>query len=232
MQERESLVGQLFACVGDTTGSPHDLRVCCAVADDLRVEGVVAFLLHGPVDSVRVCLSFGKEKLLTAVKGRSGELVRTGMQMFGVDGTSTSARPEQLGARRVPVDRDKRGDFGVMGDVGRDLEHEVDAGVFEIGMPSRTWMDAWLRACRRGGPCFVFLFLCDPGDLRVDVALHQGVYDVGKGGGGVQWVDLEELGGRRGHRGDRVGRGDGLTIRPKVAGRGSGSRDVEGMEVF
>jgi len=59
----------------DAASSPHNSGACRTIVDNLCTKGVVAFLLHSPVNAVCVCLSFFEEELLSPVEGRSGELI-------------------------------------------------------------------------------------------------------------------------------------------------------------
>jgi len=231
LEERKTLICQLLASIRDVACGVYDSGMRCAIADDLCVDGVVPLLLHGPIDAIRMSLPFLEEELLALIKGGSRELVHASVQVFHMDGTSLSPCAQQFWACRVPVDHDKGGYFGAVGLVSRNLEHIMDAGVFEVNLPPRTWVDAWLRACRRGGPHFLFLLLSHSGDLHVDVALHQDVHDVGEGGRCIEWVDLEELERGRRHGRDGVGRRDGLAIGPKVMDWGCGDVDMEGVQM-
>jgi len=72
----------------------------------------------------------------------------------------------------------------------------MDGSLLEICMPPGTRVNAWLSAGRGGGPPFFLLFLHNAGYLCVDIMLYQGIDHVGKGGGCIQGVDLEEQGWR------------------------------------
>jgi len=172
LKEREPLLGQLFAGIRDPACSPHNSGACCAIADYFGVDGIIPLLLHGPVDAVRVGLLLCEEELLSPVQGRLGEFVCACMQMSGMDGAATASRAQQLRACRVLVDHDKGGDLRVVGDVCRDLEHVADAVFLEVGTLPGSWVDAWLRTCRRGGLPFVLFLSGYAGDLFIDVVLH------------------------------------------------------------
>ena len=72
LDERESLVSELFPRICDASRGVDRSGVCRTMADDLRTEGVVSFLLHRPVDPVGVCLSFGEKELLPSVEAGRG----------------------------------------------------------------------------------------------------------------------------------------------------------------
>src|SRR5712691_7604753 len=68
LPQTKAIVCKLFPEVGQLPSVMSDLGACGPVADDFRPEGVVVFLLKGPVNSFGVRLSFGKEELLSPVE--------------------------------------------------------------------------------------------------------------------------------------------------------------------
>jgi len=146
--EDKAIVCKLLLQLGDLSCPADDLCSRGTVADDFSVDGVVSFLSHSPVDAFGVGLVVSKEKLLPAVKSRARELIRMGMEVFGVDRATASLSPQQLGTGRVPVDHDEGGDL-VTAVVRRDLEDVVDGGFLKVDAPPRTWVNARLWACQR-----------------------------------------------------------------------------------
>jgi len=170
--EGVAVIRQLLTEVRNLLHASYDLGAQGTMADDLSMKGVVAFLPHGPVHSVRVRLLVGEDVLLVTIQGCSGKLICAGVQVFCVDWAAMPKSPQQLGACHVPVDGDVGGDL-VPPVAGWDLEHVIDPDITEVFAPPRAWMDIQLRACWRGGVGFGLLFLCDPFDLRIHIALHQ-----------------------------------------------------------
>jgi len=109
--EDEPVVRELLTQLRDLSCPTDDLGSRGAVADDFCPEGIVSFLLHGPVDALRVDLVVSEEKLLMTIEGRAQEFVGTSMEMFCMDGTTATTSAQQLRAGCTPVDHDKGGDF-------------------------------------------------------------------------------------------------------------------------
>jgi len=117
LEEHKLLVCQLLPCICYTTGHSHSACMSRTVPHNFCLEGVVALLLHSPVDAVRVGLVFCEEKLLVVVESRAWKLISTGMEVFGVDRAPTATCPEQFGACGIPIDHDEGGDFETLGGV-------------------------------------------------------------------------------------------------------------------
>jgi len=96
-------------------GSAYNCGACHTIMDYFHVEGIIALLLHCPVDAIHVRLSIHKEELLAAVESRAWELISAGMEVFCVDGAAMAVGAETFWTGSVPVNHNERGDFVLVG---------------------------------------------------------------------------------------------------------------------
>src|SRR5712691_1427215 len=68
LPQTKVIVRELLSEVGQLPSAMSDLGASGSVADYLRPEGVVVFLLEGPINPLRVGLSFGEEELLSPIE--------------------------------------------------------------------------------------------------------------------------------------------------------------------
>ena len=223
--EDEAIVRKLFLQLGNLLHLTDDPCPRSTMADDFHMEGIVTFLSHGPVDAFGVGLVVHKEEFLAAVEGRVWEFVRSGVEVLGMDRATASASPQQLRAGRVPVDHNEGGDL-ILAVVRGDLEDVVDGGLLKVDAPSRAGVDTRLWTSQRWGSCFLFFVTCNMRNLRINIPLHEHVYDLLEWRGVLLCVNLEELRRGREHGWDWVGRHHGLAVGAEVMDRRRGHLDV------
>jgi hypothetical protein len=85
LSKGESIICQLFSQISKLTSSPDNLSFSCTMTHNLCTKGVVILLVHSPVNSFSVDLSFREEELLSKIEGRAWKLVGSSMEGACVD---------------------------------------------------------------------------------------------------------------------------------------------------
>src|SRR5712691_271463 len=90
LSQTKAIVCELLPEVGQLPSATSDLGASGSVADDFCPESVVVFLLEGPVNPLRVSLSFGEEELLSPIERWARDVVSTGVEAAGIDRAGTT----------------------------------------------------------------------------------------------------------------------------------------------